>query len=430
MLLGRILKGGLGTIVSNSSLLMGSSLLIALTGSVYWWLAARYFPAPTIGLASVAIATMQLLGAVGTLGLGTLLVGELHGRAVEPLLGSALSLAALASGLLGGLVALLTPILTSPGGSPGERALTIGLFAAGVSLTGFTLVLDQALVGLLQTKLQLLRNGIFASTRVVTLLLIGVWAVGKSEHGSALLIYSSWLVGHLIALGCLGALALRAGVRLARARPRIAALRGLGRRSLQHHLLNLILQAPDFLLPLLVAALLSPTSAGYFYIVVKVAALLWLLPYALASVLFALSAAQPEAMDRHLRQTLAISILGGVVGNLVLLVAADGLLGLFGQAYVEQGATSLRLLGLAVFPLTIIEHYIVLMRVRRTLVGATWLMGAASMLQLLAAAAGCRMGGLEGMISAWLGVLFLEMAVLLPTVLRALQGRGPHDHLT
>lgn len=420
MLHRRSLKGELKSILSNSSLLMGSSLLISLTGSLYWWVAARYFSANAIGLASVAISTMLLLGTIGTLGLGTVLVEELHGRAMVPLIGSALGITVLVSMLVGGLVAIFKPPLTSPNNSLVWQSFTIGLFAVGVSLTALTLVLDQVLIGLLRTKLQLLRNGIFAFTKVLTLLFIGLWIVEKVEINSELLIYSSWIVGHLVALGCLGALALRTGIRVAQARPQMATLHGLGWRSFQHHLLNLILQAPDFLMPLLVAALLSPTSAGYFYIVARFAALLWLLPYALSSILFSISAAQPEELGRHLCQTLSVSFLGGVVGNIVLLVAADDLLSLIGTEYAEHGATVLRMLGLAVFPLTIKEHYIVIVRIRRAFVGATWLMVTTTTIQLIAATIGCYVAGFEGMIGAWLVVLMIEMGILLPTVYKAL----------
>ena len=422
MLLHKLYQNGdLRVILSNSSLLMVSSFLISLVGSIYWWLAARYFSAHVIGLASVALSIMLLLGTIGTLGLGTLLVEELHGRPLISLIGSALVITTIASGILGGVAALLTQTLTSSESSFCEQVFTVGLFAVGVSLTGLTLVLDKALVGLLHTKLQLLRNGIFAFTKLLLLLLFGVWIVEKSNINNELLIYSSWVIGHIVALGCLGLLASRAGIQFSRARPQFRTLQKLTGRSLQHHTLNLILQVPDFLMPLLVALLLSPTSAGYFYIVSKIAALLWTIPYALSRILFAMSVRHPQTLGENLRQTLGISFFGGVIGNLVLLFGGNWLLSLFGYSYVEHGVKSLQLLGLAIFPLTIKEHYIVIARIQQTYIKATWSIAAATVFQLTAAVIGGQIAGLEGMLSTWLMIVIIEMGILCPTVFKALR---------
>jgi len=51
----------------------------------------------------------------------------------------------------------------------------IFLFAFGVSLTAITLVLDQAMIGLLRGELQFWRNTLFALIKLVALLGAGLW---------------------------------------------------------------------------------------------------------------------------------------------------------------------------------------------------------------------------------------------------------------
>ena len=61
----------------NAGSLIGTFAVTASLGFAYWWLAAREFPAETVGFSSAAISAMTLLGLFCMLGLGTLLIGEL-----------------------------------------------------------------------------------------------------------------------------------------------------------------------------------------------------------------------------------------------------------------------------------------------------------------------------------------------------------------
>lgn len=213
----------------NAGSLIGTTVITAGLGFVYWWLAARLFPQAAVGFASALIAAMGLLGSLGMLGLGTLLIGELPQRssAKAALVSTALLVAGLAATLLGLLFALIAPI-ASPEFAPlaGDAAAAL-LFAAGVALTAVTLVLDQALIGLMRGGLQLWRNALFALLKLVLLIPLGMWA----HHNGGLLIYASWAAGNLISLAAL-ALFSRRELRHAALRPRLALLRGLPHTAL------------------------------------------------------------------------------------------------------------------------------------------------------------------------------------------------------
>ena len=42
--------------------LAGTTVITSLFGFIYWWLAARYYPADSVGLASAGTSAMMLLG--------------------------------------------------------------------------------------------------------------------------------------------------------------------------------------------------------------------------------------------------------------------------------------------------------------------------------------------------------------------------------
>src|SRR5205823_2688649 len=137
------------------------------------------------------------------------------------------------------------------------------IFAIGVCLTSITLVLDQALVGLLSGGLQLWRNTIFSIAKLAVLFVVSLWL----SQAAGITIYATWAIGNAFSLAVLAGVALRKGKWSGRIHlPQWGLLRKLGATALQHHLLNLTLQAPSLLIPLLVTVLLSAKDNAWFYV--------------------------------------------------------------------------------------------------------------------------------------------------------------------
>ena len=214
---------------------------------------------------------MTLLGTGGMLGLGTLLIGELPRRRGEA--ASLIGFALVASGIAGaclGIVFAVTATYISTDLTPLAASIgSVALFAIGVSLTAIGLVLDEALIGLLRGDLQFGRNLIHAFSKLLVLFLAGNLIRG----GNGLMVYGSWVVGNLVSLASLTALAAFRGVRINHLRfPREISW-GLGAVALTHHALNLALQGPGLVLPILVIALLFAEVNATFYVAWMIASL-------------------------------------------------------------------------------------------------------------------------------------------------------------
>src|SRR5689334_10891658 len=165
----------------NAASMIGTTMITAGLGFVYWWLAARQFSQEAVGFASALISAMSLLGTLGMVGMGTLLIGELPRQPEQraPLISTALVVAGVVSAALGIIFALIAPWVSAEFHALAGGAGTIVLFTAGVALTGITLVLDQAMIGLLRGELQLWRNALFAIGKLAVLWLIGIWAASS-----------------------------------------------------------------------------------------------------------------------------------------------------------------------------------------------------------------------------------------------------------
>jgi len=409
----RVLTAARGWLNVNRALFMNAGSLVATTavtsalGFAYWWLAARLFSPDAVGFASASISAMMLLGAVGVLGLGTLLIGELPrqpGKAGSILM-AALVIAGIASAALGTLFALAAPRLSPELAPLSANPTSILVFAAGVAFTAVTLIIDQALIGLLRGGLQLGRNTLFSLVKLALLYVVSLWV----SQAAGLNIYLAWMLGNLISIVVLAGYLFFRGIPVIH-RPQWELIKSLKRAALAHHAVNLVLQAPSLLMPLAVTTLLSASANASFYAAWMVVSFAFVIPSHLATVLYAVGAADPAALAQKMRMTMKLSLLLGVPVAGVLFAVADPLLNLFGAHYAEQADWCLRLLSFGIFPLIIKYHYVALLRVRGQLEGSIALLAAGSLLELALVVAGLKLGELTGLGIGWLIAVSIEAA--------------------
>jgi O-antigen/teichoic acid export membrane protein len=409
---------GTRAILSNASSLVGSIAVTSLLGLPYWWIAARAFPAEAVGFAAASVSAMTLLGTLGMLGLGTLLTGELPRQAGDraSLLATALTFAAGAALVLGLVFALVAPGplgLEAFAGRPGA----VLLFASGVALTAVTLVIDQAVIGLLRGGVQLRRNMIFALSK---LLLLAVVAVATLEAGGQA-IYATWVAGLGISLGWLAFAARREGARLHHCRPRWSLFRDWRGPAMEHHFLNLALQAPTLVMPLVVTATVSVTASAYFYTASLISGFLAYGAIALTLALYAVGVRDEARLAQALRFTLRLAFGVILCANLVLLFGSRLILHVFGSEYAANAATVLRIQGIFVCLMIIKDHYIAIARIRGTVLRAGMLCVAGAVLEIGLAVAGGAWRGLTWVALGALAGLAVEVCVMSPAVLRELK---------
>ena len=388
-------------------------------GAVYWWVAAHAFLPADVGSASASIAATILLGAISLFGTGTLLIGELAGSSpIERcrLVVTALSVSMLAGAVLGIGFALGAPFVAPELSLFSGGPWPVALFATTVSLSAAGLVVDHALIGLLRGDVQLVRNVVLAVAKLVAL--IGVTRL-PSVSG-ALGIYLSIFVSTLVSFLSVVHLAGFGRFPIHAYRPQWALLHRLGRTALQHHVLNLSLQVPSLVMPLLVTVLLSATLNAYFYVASMFSSLVFLVPTALSTVLYAAGSHDPTTFARKIRLTMGLSVAAGIVANLFLLFAAEPLLAVFGRAYAQEVVVVLQLLVFAVFPGMIKTHFVAVCQTHRQVPRAAILTVAGAVFELVAASIGARLGGLEGFTLGYVLALSLEAVVTLPVVIGAL----------
>jgi O-antigen/teichoic acid export membrane protein len=393
--------------------LFGTTVITSVLGLAYSVAAARLFPISQTGVALPALAAMQLLGQVGLVGITTMLIARMAREGSEPGLVMAGAITAMVvTFALGAAFVALQSVFNTHLGPMGHGVLGPALFSFGCGITAFTLVLDQATVGLGRTNIQLTRNGVFSAVKLLLLP-----AAALLPISGAIAIYATWTVGNLFSLFAYLRGVRRAGIR-PQIRPDFRALHGQRWTVMTHHWLNIADQAPRLLITVLVAALLTRQDAAAFYNANLLVAFPTVIPVHLTLALFALPKGQVDRLANEARATLRVSFAVGLASAVIVPIIAYPMLLLFGPRYViATGAMAV--LGLNVIPYTVKVHYASIERVRGHLRRAAIVSSIGAVLEIGL----CIVGGLQfGMVGVSGGLvigLCVEAVFLWPIVARA-----------
>ena len=412
----KLTQAGMPDMLHNASSMIGTTVITSGLGFAYWWLAARLFAQAQVGFASALIAAMGLLSTFGIVGLGTLLMSELPRRPKEhgSLITVSLTVASLCSLLLAGLFILIGPALAPEFQVLRAQPLAGLLFSLGVVVNTVGLLIDQALIGMLRASAQFWRNAAFAVLKLLLLLILGMLILQRDS----IAIYTTWTVGALLSVLMLLLMpATRKALRPAP--PHWEVLRSLPGAALVHHSLNLALQMPGLVMPVVVTTLLSAELNASFYMAWLNLHLVFAIPYALTMVLYAMGASDTAAFAQKARWTLRMAFVLGALSNLVIWPAAGLLLGLFGERYALEAAWPLRIMALGVFPLIIKDHYVAVSRVHGRIRSAAGVAMLGSVLEIGLAASGALLNGLQGIAIGFVVALFCEALIMIRSVYQA-----------
>jgi O-antigen/teichoic acid export membrane protein len=407
-------------LLRNAGSLAASTGLTSVFGFVYWIIAAREFSQQAVGYGSAAISAMMLLGTIGMFGLGTVLIGELPKRRS----GAGLIVAALLASAVGSLIlGLGFPLIAEAFGGHFEQISgTLGrlaLFAFGVAVTGASLVFDDATIGVMRGGLQLTRN---LAMSIIKLAILPVVAILLHDAFGVGIIFA-WVAGTVLSVIPVVIMMKRSGAKVLH-RPDWGVLRGLGKTALAHNWLNLAIATPPKLIPVLVTVVVSPSANAAFYVAWMLANFLFMVPTHLSTVLFAIASAAPEKIAEKLRFVLRLSVTIGLPVMVVLALCAHLALNIFGSQYARLGTVPLWLLIAGYIPWLPKAQYIAVCRATGHVAKAAVVLTIATTCELVAVVIGGKLGGLNGLTFALLGVWVLEALVTAPAVIRTAYNRG------
>jgi O-antigen/teichoic acid export membrane protein len=392
-------------------------------GMAFWLVAAHYYSAADVGRGSALVSALALLGNFAQLGMVNGLIRFLPaaGRHTGRLLARTYLLSSVLAVVLGLAFTVLAPRLSPELGFLHDDLFSAVAFAVAVLVWAIFALQDAAIIGLRRAVWIPAENGVFGVLKLALLLPfaalmadVGVFAAWVLAAAVLILpvnivLFRRWVPAHQFAIPPDG-------------QP-VHRLRSVLRFVSVDYAGQVCFMFATSALPLLVVALLGTESNGHFYIAWTIVVSLDLLAINLAQSLTVEASLQPArlpALLRRLLPTMAIMIGTAVT---VLFTGASLLLSIYGQGYVEEASTPLRMLAVAVLARAVIVVYLAVARVQRRpgrilFIQATTAVGVLGLSAVLA-----EPWGLRGVAGAWLLTQFAVALVLTPGLVRLVRGR-------
>jgi len=347
----------------NALFLMLNTAVTAISGFLFWVVAARFYAAEDVGLASAAVATAGFLVTLAGLGLDSGLVrfisesGKDHDNLVNSCLTFGGLVAAVVTAIFLAGLELWSPDLSFIRETPLSVAAFVVLVVAWVLYTflhNIFVAHRRAGYSLLQGVLQ----------GVAKLALAAVLVVSMAAFG----LVSAWGLGFVFA-AIVGIFVLLP--RLHRGYRPIPLIRGesirrIARFSSMNYLAGLIAKVPTAFLPLMVVGLLGAEQNAYFYMAFGVVSnALLLIPAGVSLSLYAEGSHDEEDLSLHVRRSLKFSFVLLVPLIILVFLVGDKILLVFGRAYSAEATHLLWVLALSALPGTVNAIYFYKKRVEK-----------------------------------------------------------------
>ena len=324
----------------GSLVLLANTAVLSVLGFAFWTLAARRYPAATVGSFSGLTSGIGLVSAVAALGLPNMITRHLT-SAGNPRGLMAISLGAITA--LGGAVSAIVVLALGPY-LPASLHLqqhgnALALFTVLVILSALSGAIDAGLVAVRATQAVLWTNLAGAVVRLVALVLLtSLRSSGLVIAFSLGLTLATLLSVPPLVAKVAGGGQLSSSVRLFR-----EYLAGTAR----NYIATILGIVPSTVVPLEVLAERGAAQTAAFATAFLVAGFLNVIPSTTSQVLFAEASRRGITMAGQLRKAIR-AIYGLLIPTLVVLVAAAPLImRIFGASYAAQATGCLRILALA-----------------------------------------------------------------------------------
>ena len=411
----------------NSFFIILTSVLGAGFGFIFWILAAKFYSAEDVGIATALISSMALLVLLSRAGLDVSLIrffpanyvikGGDEGDGSKGIADSSMSKAwksrvfstaliiTTSFAILFGVIFITGVDVFSPRlhllKSPFNAALYL-IFLAAHSASALACI---SFVAVRRASFQFIQSIVVGSRVLFLIPLILLGAVG---------IFGAVGISFVIALGTAYILLGRLGVR-----PGFVIDRGFLNDafhfSVGNYLASLFMLGPNFVLPIMVLNVLGAEQAAYYYIAYAIVALLFKIPHAVSMSLF-VEGSHGEALKRAVVKSLFAIFLLMIPAAVILYVWGGWLLGLVGADYASGGFAVLRMMVVASLFVGVNLVYFAIKRVQKDVKGLVVLSGVIGGLLVGFGYVFVVMFGLVGVGYAWLmsnGIGSVMVAVMM-----------------
>ena len=348
----------------NAIYLLAFNLSVPATGFIFWLLAARFYAAEDVGVASAIIAATGLIAALSNVGFSSGLVRFLvhSGEKSNQMVNTSFTITGLASIIISVIflvgLSLWSPTLLFLRQNP----IYFAAFIAFTVATTLARMADWPFIAWRQTRFVFVRGIISGILRLPLVVLLAAFF-----HSFG--IFASWGLSLVVAFPISVLFFLPRVQPGYRPLPLISrsVVSKLARFSFSVYISDLLWYLPSFILPIMVLNLLGAELNAYFYIAWSIGNLLFMVPLSICTSLFAEGSYDEKKLASDTQRSFKLSFLILIIAGILIIAIANKLLLIFGASYSQNGTALLRLLTLSAFPLALNYIYLSVKKVQKNL---------------------------------------------------------------
>ena len=383
---------------SNAFYLMLNTAVTSLLGFFFWMIVARFYTEAEVGLGSAIISAMSLLALISLVGLNISLVRFLpHSDKPRELINSCYTLGALISLVIAGIYLAGLGFWSPALAFVNQNAIFASAFIVFTILWTLSSLVNFTFIARRRANFMLYKGIIFS---VLKLPLPILFVVSFHAFG----IVTSWGIAVAVAVAVSIFLFLPRVQDSYKPVPtlKLSLLKDMWRYSGGNYLANLFMACLPFILPLMVVNLLGAEQNAYFYVGWMIAALLFAIPAAISTSLFAEGSHFEDKLKENVTKSLKFTYLLLVPAVIVLILVGKWVLLAFGQSYSANALHLLWVLSLSSLPLAINYLYTSILRVTGRIKELMAIWGFIALSVILASYLIMPLTGIIGIGYAWL----------------------------
>jgi O-antigen/teichoic acid export membrane protein len=336
------------SLIKNSIYLMATSFVTSGIGFFFWIIAARYYSPNDIGITSAIFSSISLISMIGSLGLSRALIFYLpRDKNTGKIISSCLTIGIISS-ITFSLIFMLGLKIWSP-----ELALTLNnidkilifiIITTAISVSG---LIGAAFTAGKRSSFQMIKETTYHFFKLCPLIFfVGFGAMGILISIGIGLTFSL-MIGFILLF------------KVWKYSPKLTLdpiINKMARFSAGNYIAGIFNTLPTLVLPIMILNIIGAKSAGYFYIAIMMAGLLYGISQSIASS-FLVESSDKDKFWNNVNKSIKFNMIVLVPGLLLFIIFGKFILNIFNPSYAENATMTMIILTIASVPLSLVNIF-------------------------------------------------------------------------
>lgn len=336
------------SLLKNSVFLMTTSFITSVIGFFFWIIAARYYTPSDVGITSAIFSSISLISLVSSLGLSRAIIFYLpRYKHTDKIISSCLTINISSS--------IIFSFIFISGLKIWSSELTSTLNDLGDVLIFLIISICVSISGLI--------NAIFTAGRRSSFCMIKDSVNHLVKIFPLFFLINFGAMGVIISLGIGSFLSIIIGFFLLykvwRYKPGLKLdpiVKNMAHFSAGNYISDILNNLPKLILPIMILNMISAKSAGYFYIAIMMASLLYGISQSI-STSFLVESSDKDKFWNNANKSIKFNLILIIPSILLFMIFGKFVLGIFNPSYAENATTTMIILTVTSIPLSLVNIF-------------------------------------------------------------------------